>query len=262
MNQDEVSEPLSRYRRRALGSRARPIKLAQLRQEGELRIDLKRGRWLPFTAGKVVKPMDVAFEWDARVRFAPFIHIRVQDAYDGGEGAARVSVLSAITIAEKRGSAELNSGSLFRFLAEAPWYPSVLVPSEKLCWKLIDSSRATATLTDHDITVELEFRFDSAGDVAAIYAASRPRKVAAGYEMAAWEGHFDDYGEREGLRCRFEGKLAGMPTGPGRACGADESSAPVTNLPRNAFSLSVRYPRQSRGLVSVSPSKGQKTGVA
>ncbi len=206
-------EPVSRYLRRALGSRTTPIKLARLRQEGELRTDLKRGRWLPFTAYEVVTPIDVGFEWDARVRIAPLIYVHVQDSYRAGEGAARVSIPSAVTIAKERGSAELNSGSLFRFLAEAPWYPSVLVPSEKLRWKPVDSSRATAALTDRGVTAEVEFRFDSAGDIAAVYAPARPRKVGAGYEMAAWEGHFGDYSERDALRVPLWGEVGWYANG-------------------------------------------------
>lgn len=72
---------------------------------------------------------------------------------------------------------------------------------------MVDGARAMAAFTDHGVTVNLEFRFGAAGDITTIYAASRPRKVAAGYEMAAWEGHFSDYAERDGLRVPLLGEV-------------------------------------------------------
>lgn len=70
----------------------------------------------------------MGFVWDARVRIAPLLHIHVRDAYADGEGNGAVSLLSAITVAEKRGGTTLNAGELYRYLAEGVWYPTALLP--------------------------------------------------------------------------------------------------------------------------------------
>lgn len=137
MSQDELPEPVSRYLQLALGSLAAPIEVAKIFQHGDLRTTLESQRWLRFTASEVVKPADFEFEWNARVRVAPLVRLRVHDAYRNGEGEGRVSALG-ITIANERGGAALNAGSLFRLLAEAPWFPTLLLPSEKLRWSAID----------------------------------------------------------------------------------------------------------------------------
>ena len=64
-----------------------------------------------------------------------------------------------------------------------------------------------ATLADGPHRVALEFRFNPFGDVAAIYTPERPRRVRGTYEMAPWEGRFDDYREQQGLRIPMRGEV-------------------------------------------------------
>jgi hypothetical protein len=56
------------------------------------------------------------------------------------------------------------------------------------------------------VTVEVEFRFDDAGDIVGMYAPARPRKTSTGYTLDAWEGHFIDYADRAGLRVPLHGE--------------------------------------------------------
>ncbi|WP_425532220.1 DUF6920 family protein [Aromatoleum anaerobium] len=46
-----------------------------------------------------------------------------------GVGSGQAQLLSAVTVASDRDKPELNSGSLHRYLAEAVWYPTALLPS-------------------------------------------------------------------------------------------------------------------------------------
>jgi hypothetical protein len=43
-----------------------------------------------------------------------------------------------------------------RFLAEAPWYPTTLLPGQGVRWKAIDDSTASATIQDGDTRVTLD----------------------------------------------------------------------------------------------------------
>jgi uncharacterized protein DUF6544 len=202
-----LPQPLERYLRRAMGGEARRISTARLVQRGTLRMDHTR-RWAPFEARETVHPGDIAFEWKARLPFANFLHISVRDAYRDGKADARVRLQSLLTIGRERNNEQGDRGALYRFLAEAPWYPSALFPSDRLHWDAIDDWRALATLTDGRSRVALEFRFDTFGDVAAIYTPERPRRIRGAYEMAAWEGHFDDYREQQqGLRIPMRGEV-------------------------------------------------------
>ena len=192
---------------------AAPVRSARFLQEGVLRASVRSERWLPFTARHTVQPLDVAFDWDARVRIAPLLHVRVQDSLAGGRGAGRVKLMSLVTLASAAGTPQMNSGSLHRFLGEAPWYPSALLPSESLRWRELDDGAAIATLTHSGSTVSLEFRFNAASEVAGIYTPARWGRFAGRYQQRAWEGHFMRYRRRAGMLVPDEGEVGWYDAG-------------------------------------------------
>jgi hypothetical protein len=203
---ESVPAPVARYLRLALPS---PIHVQQVRmqQVGALRVDVNSERWRPFEAEHVVVPAATGFVWNARIRIAPLIHVRVRDTLVDGRGAGRVSLLSSFTVAEDAGTPRMNFSSLHRYLAEAVWYPMALLPSPQLAWTEIDEKTALATLTTHGVTVSLEFRFASGGEVAGIYSPGRWGTSPGRYPLLEWEGHFRDYREREGIVVPSEGDV-------------------------------------------------------
>jgi hypothetical protein len=160
-----------------------------------------------FEAEHTVVPPATGFVWNARVRVAPLVHIRVLDSLVEGKGTGQVSLLSAFAVSAAADTPEINSGSLHRYLAEAVWYPLALLPSPQLKWTALDSTRALATVTNHGVTVSLEFRFSETGEVRSIYTPGRWGAFAEGYRQVPWEGHFRDYREREGFLVPSEGDV-------------------------------------------------------
>lgn len=203
--------PVARYLRMALKEGQPLIRAVGYRQTGELRTE-KSNRWLPFDASQFVTAIPPGFIWDARVGIAPFLHLRIADGYFGGEGFGQVSLLSAVTLADEQGGAELNSGALHRYLAEAVWYPTALLPIAGVRWSPIDNNRARATLTDSGITVSLEFHFNDAGEVIGVYTPGRYARFDHGYRLTPWEGHFRRYEERAGMRIPMEGEVGWYST--------------------------------------------------
>jgi len=195
---ENVPAPVARYLRLVLRTPKR-IQQVRIRQIGTLRTDLNGERWMSFEADHIVVPPAMGFVWNARVRIAPLLHVRVRDLLIESRGSGQVSLLSAFTVSADAGTPEMNSGSLHRYLAEAVWYPTALLPSPKLKWTEIDATRALATLTDHGVTVSLEFRFTEAGHVTGIYTPGRWGTFRGGYRQVPWEGHFRDYRERDGI---------------------------------------------------------------
>jgi len=159
------------------------------------------------------------FVWDARVSLASLLSLRVRDSYVEGEGSGRITLLGFIPAGADNGGDELNSGALHRFLAEAVWYPTVLLPGPSLTWTAIDSTRSLATLTDAGITVSLEFRFNQSGEVTGIYSPGRWGRFHGKYRQVPWEGHFEDYRQQNGLLVPSRGEVGGTSMAPGRASG-------------------------------------------
>jgi hypothetical protein len=203
---DALPPPVSRYLRWAL-PQAPSMRLVRISQEGALRTNVDSDRWMPFQAEHLVAPGAIGFLWNARVTAAPLLPLRVRDAFIAGEGSGHVSLWSAFPVSAAAGTPEMNAGSLHRFLAEAVWYPAALLPSPKLRWDAIDAHRALATLTEHGVSVSLEFRFAESGEVTGIYTPARWGTFGGGYEQRPWEGHFRRYERRDGIWVPGEGDV-------------------------------------------------------
>jgi len=214
---EDLPPPVARYLNHVLSAERRLIRLARYEQVGTLRTDTQSDRWMNFTAQQVIAPAASEFVWDARVSIMPFVHIRVRDSLIDGRGAGQVALLSAIPVGSAGGNMEMNSGSLHRFLAEAVWYPTALLPSASLRWEPIDETRALATLKQGNISVCLEFRFNQNNEVAGIYTPGRWGSFDGGYKQVGWEGRFRDYAKRDGVLVPTQGEVGWYVDGEWRA---------------------------------------------
>ena len=199
--------PVARYLRHVLPQDQPLIRRLYQRQRGELRASAQSRRWLGFQAEQVTSPVSVSYAWDARVHLLPLVHLRVRDAYAGGRASSHVKLLSRITIGADSGRPELNSGALHRYLAEAAWYPTALLPTETLHWTAIDDNRAQATLSDGGQSVSLEFRFNAAGEISGVYTPGRWEKFGRGYRQTPWEGHFHSYERKANMLVPSRGEV-------------------------------------------------------
>jgi hypothetical protein len=203
-----LPEPVRRYFQLALHEAQRPIHVARFTQVGQLRTGVESPSWLSFTARQTIVPLSPGFVWDARIGLAPLVHASLRDAYVDGNAHARVALQSAITVAEEHDSPALNTGDMYRLLAEGPWCPTALLPRKGLSWAAGDrDDRAVATLTVHETSVSVEFRFNDAGEVTGIFAAGRPRKYGTTYVDTPWEGHFGHYVSIDGIRVPTTGEV-------------------------------------------------------
>lgn len=81
--------------------------------------------------------------------------------------------LFTVAQAQGQGSDELARGEFMRWFAEAPWYPTALLPSQGVRWQAVDDTSAQATLVDGPLTVTLLFRFNAEGLIASFRAEAR-----------------------------------------------------------------------------------------
>lgn len=112
-----------------------------------------------------------------------------------------------MTLADIRGTPEAAQGELMRFLAEAVWYPTALLPSQGIRWEA-DAGSAKATLTDGVTTASLVFQFNEEGLISGVRAAARPRTVNGALVATPWKGRFWGYDMRDGMRVPLEGEVA------------------------------------------------------
>lgn len=209
---EALPTPVQRYFRAVLRDGQAMVSGVHVTQRGEFLQDTGKPVWQQFYATQFVTTHPRGFDWDARIRMAPGVEVFVRDAYAFGSGSLRASVLGLVTVADLRDTPEIASGELMRYLAEAVWYPTALLPSQGVRWDAIDDTSSRATLTDGVTTVSLEFRFSTDGLVAAVWAASRPRSET---ESAPWLCRLGSYEARAGMRVPLDGEVEWqMPNGP------------------------------------------------
>jgi hypothetical protein len=203
----ELPAPVARYFRHVLTDGQKLIRMVRMQQSGVLRTSTTTETWSSFTASQLVVPPAMGFVWDAQVEMPLRAHVRVLDSYVAGVGSGRVSLFSALAVASEADRPELNSGALHRYLAEAVWYPTALLPQSGVVWSPIDQRAAVATLTDDDTRVSLEFRFNEVGEVTGIYSPGRFGRFDGGYRQVPWEGRFRDYQVKAGMRIPIHGEV-------------------------------------------------------
>ena len=199
--------PVSRYFRHVLTDGQKMIKMVKIEQSGMLRTDTQKDTWSPFTANQLVIPSQRSFVWNSKVALPFSTYVSVLDSYIAGTGTGRVSLLSAFVVDTETDNPKLNSGALHRYLAEAVWFPTALLPQSGVVWSPIDDSSALATLTDRNTTVSLEFRFNEVGEVTGIYSTGRFGRFEKDYKKVPWEGHFRNYQKRQGMYIPLYGEV-------------------------------------------------------
>lgn len=200
--------PVQRYFRAVMTDGQPLVTGVRLMQSGRFNLNEAKPRWKPFTATQRVIVRRPGFVWDARIALAPGVEVRVRDAYGAGEGSLEASLFGLVPVATLRGTRALAEGELMRFLAEAAWYPTALLPAEGVRWEAVDDRSARATLGDGDIAVTLLFHFDAAGLIDIVRAAARSRTVGATVTSLPWECRLWSYAARAGMRVPLEGEAA------------------------------------------------------
>lgn len=204
----DLPQPVQRYFRAVLEDGQPLIAAARFSHAGTFNMSETSEKWSAFTSTQLVITQRPGFDWDGRIAMVPGINAFVHDAYVDGEGILHAALCGIATLADIRGTPEAAAGELMRFLAEAAWYPTKLLPSQGVRWEPIDNSSARATLKDGDTAVSLDFHFDEAGLIHTIRAGARARTVKSGMVFAPWQVRIWGYELGDGMQIPIAGEVA------------------------------------------------------
>lgn len=207
---NELPPPVSRFIQAALTGGQPCVSSVTVTQTAEM---FMNGSWRPLEATQHYTVSPPGFVWDARMKMAPLMPVLVRDEYIGGRGALRASVLGVYTVADQSAGPELNAGELQRFLGEAVWFPTALLPSSSLRWEPRDDRSAVASLTDRGTTVSLIFEFDE-GRITTVHG-SRYKEDHGHYSMQPWLINCSEHAQRYRmtipLQCEVSWVEGGQP---------------------------------------------------
>lgn len=200
--------PVERHLRQALPAGADIIRKVDVVHHGRFNLSQAGERWRPFTSRQQVVTRRPGFVWDGRVSVMPGIQVNVHDAYVAGEGILEPAILGLFILMSLHDRDELARGELMRFVAEAAWYPTALLPSQGMRWEPIDDHSARGTLADGDLALSLTFHFGRDGLIDTIRADSRGRAVDGAVVPTPWEARMSNYQRRDGLLVPLDGEVA------------------------------------------------------
>jgi hypothetical protein len=183
--------PVTRYFEFALREGQPLIRTATLRQTGVLRTAADAA-WSPFSAVEHFSVRPPGFVWGACCRMPPFVPMRIRDSYISCAGASEAKLAGVIPVGGQRGTPELASASLVRYLAEAAWVPTASLPGEGVTWAEVDHQNAPATLTDMQTTVSIDVHFGQDGGIERV-STMRYRDVSGDLVLTPWGGYFREY---------------------------------------------------------------------
>lgn len=207
---DGLPMPVQRYFRAVLKDGQPSVTVVTVQHTGTFNVNALgvRELWMPFTSEQRVMTNRPGFVWNARLSVVPGIDVRVHDAYAGGVGTLHPAVLGVFSLTNQHGTGDIARGELMRFMLEAAWYPTALLPSQGVKWVAVDERSADATMVDGDIRMTMRFTFGADGLIESVRADARGALVGGKVVMMPWEGRMSDYQKRDGLRVPLTGEAA------------------------------------------------------
>lgn len=198
--------PVARYFEFALTPGQPLIAGARFEQHGAFR-RTPADDWHSFTALHAVATLPPSFVWDATIHLGRFMAAHVRDSYEAGEGATKAKLGGLVTIVDVHGTPEMATAALLRWLAEAPWYPTALLPRPGLAWTPVDASSARVTVTDGATTAWLDMRFAPSGEIVGS-SSRRHREVDGAMVLTPWLGEYGAYRRIKGMMIPTEAAVS------------------------------------------------------
>jgi hypothetical protein len=204
----DLPAPVRRYFDAVLKDGQCIVSTVSMEHTGTFNLSPAGDNWKAFVSRQRVTTSRPGFVWDARVTLVPGLYVLVHDAYVAGEGSLNPAVLGMLSLGRVQGLGEIARGELLRYLAESPWYPTVLLPGQGVTWEPIDDHSARATLVDGTVSASMVFRFGADDLVESATADARAATVDNVTVMMPWECRLSNYQSREGMRIPLTGEAA------------------------------------------------------
>jgi hypothetical protein len=195
-----LPEPVQRYFKYSLPDEQKYISYVKLKHTGTFRTKVDQ-KWMPISGSEYFSTQRPGFVWFASVKPFPLIWITARDTYYKGNGNVLIKLLSLFTIGNSMGK-EVNQATLTRFIAEAPWFPTALLPGDYLKWEAIDSNSAKVIVSDSRIDISGIFYFNEKGEITQ-FTADRYMNTT----KEKWTCYYKNYKDFDGVKVPTDGEV-------------------------------------------------------
>lgn len=179
-----LPEPVQRYFKHVLKEGQPYISYARLTHDGQFKTGLDK-KWGVIKGEQYFTLEKPGYVWKGST---PLFSAR--DMYIADEGRLIVTLLSLVNVVDEQGE-EFNEGEFQRWLAESVWFPTNLLPSEKLHWSPIDTNTAKLIFSYNELSVTYVVTFNSIGEITEMQTSRFMEKD----KKEIWIGKMYDYKE-------------------------------------------------------------------
>ena len=203
-----VPEPVRRYLAWAGVNETRDIMIVRQRQQGRMRTRVN-GPWYPIDVDLLFTPDKPERVWTGVMKPYPLVRITGNDTYVNGVGRMRIRAYSRFVLADLDGPA-MDTSALVTILAELPFAPTSMQPSEQLAWTPIDQNSARATFQHRGLSVSGVFTFGPQGEPVRFETDDRYRQVGQTAIRTPWLVTYHRHAEVDGWNIPVDVEAAWM----------------------------------------------------
>jgi hypothetical protein len=204
---DNLPPPVVRFFQSTLKDGQPIVKHVRIAHGGEFNASDTAATWSPFSSMQTYRVNPPGFVWDARVSMMPVVPALVRDRYLDRQGGVHAAIGGLLTVARAEGTSAMAVSALQRYLAEAMWFPTALLPACGVMWEPLDDRRALATISDPPWTASLEFHFNDRNDIADVFTPARYRMVGNDAVLTPWRGINSAWAMHNGMRIPIESEV-------------------------------------------------------
>ena len=153
-----LPEPVQRYFKHVLKDGQTCISSARLTHDGCFKPNLEKG-WVTIIGEEYFTVYKPGFVWKGNTNL-----FTARDMFIADKGRLVISLLSLIKIADAKGDT-YNQGELLRWLSESVWFPTNLLPNDRLRWEAIDMHTAKLTFDYNGLSINLIVTINSLGEI-------------------------------------------------------------------------------------------------
>ena len=137
---DNLPEPVQRYFKHVLKDGQPYINYIRIKHDGIFKAGLDKD-WMNIRGEQYFTTEKPGFIWNGSTTL-----FTARDMYIADKGRLVVSLLSLINIVDAKGE-QYDQGELLRWLGESIWFPTNLLPCDRIKWVPIDSLTAKLIFT-------------------------------------------------------------------------------------------------------------------
>jgi hypothetical protein len=183
-----LPEPVQKYFKHVLKEGQPYISYVRLIHDGQFKTDPKKD-WVNIKGEQYFTAEKPGFIWKGKTSM-----FTARDMYLSDKGRLVVTLLSLLNIVDVQGES-CNQGELLRWLGESVWFPTNLLPNEKLQWTPIDDKSSKLTFEYKGLSLYYIVSFNDNNEIAQV---ETKRYMEEG-RLETWVGEFFEYKEINGV---------------------------------------------------------------